>query len=490
MNALVSDLAIRLSASAKVELEQRLLGWMLQDAPGAIAFGACMLRTQAALFDKPHDAILAGILELCDSDRVVTPRSVAASLAGNPGLKELGFEYLENLADSAPPLVSADDAETRMDRALKSWRALMGNRAAAGTVGVVRADTVKATNISWLWPGWLAEGKVHLLAGSPGTGKTTLSLAIAAAITRGGTFPGGARAERGSVLMWSGEDDLADSILPRFKACGGDDTRLHFVRDYRDQDGTAVPFDPSQDLPALADTAMTMEDLRLLILDPVVSAIAGDSHKNTETRRALQPLVRLAERQRIAVLGITHFSKGSGGRDPVERVTGSLAFTAVSRLVMVTAKPKDGGENRRLVRAKSNIGPDGGGFEYALERVLLSEGSDVSGQRVAWGEAIDGTAQELLSEVEMPEDASPSKTASAGAWLLAMLGDGQADVRFLRSVCGQAGHTWATVRRARTALKAQGTEIEAVKSRLPNGGWAWRAAKERKDIEGASPENA
>ena len=82
--------------------------------------------------------------------------------------------------------------------------------------------------------------------------------------------------------------------------------------------------------------------------------MSGDGHKSNDVRRSLQPVVDLAQRLGCAVLGITHFSKGTGGRDPVERITGSLAFAALARLVLVAAKVKadDGGEARRvLVRA-------------------------------------------------------------------------------------------------------------------------------------------
>jgi RecA-family ATPase len=101
----------------------------------------------------------------------------------------------------------------------------------------------------------------------------------------------------------------------------------------------------------------------LLIVDPIVSAVMGDSHKNGEVRRGLQPLVDLAARHACALIGITHYSKGTTGRDPLERVTGSLAFGAVARVVMGTAKPTGPGEPRRLVRAKSNLEPYGGGLE-------------------------------------------------------------------------------------------------------------------------------
>ena len=223
---------------------------------------------------------------------------------------------------------------------------------AASRVNLVRATNIEAEAISWLWCGYLASGKLHILAGSPGTGKTTLAVAMAATITRAGQWPDGTASAGGSVLMWSGEDGLADSLKPRFMANGGEPDRMYFVHSVAEGE-SARPFDPATDIPEMVVAARAIPDLRLMIVDPLVSAVAGDSHKNAEVRRSLQPLVDLGRELGVAILGITHFTKGTQGRDPTERVTGSLAFAAFARLVMCTAKPAEEGRKRRLVRAKA-----------------------------------------------------------------------------------------------------------------------------------------
>src|SRR4029434_4932016 len=194
-----------------------------------------------------------------------------------------------------------------------------------------------------------------------GTAKTTIALDFAAIVSSGGLWPDGTRAEAGNVLIWSGEDDAEDVLASRLEAMGADMTRLFFVGPVR-RGMESASFDPASDLPALERKAETIGGARLLIVDPVVSAVAGDSHKNAETRRSLQPLVNLAQRLDCAALGITHFSKGTGGREPIERITGSLAFGALARVVLVAFKQledrPDGGPARMLVRAKSNISPD------------------------------------------------------------------------------------------------------------------------------------
>ena len=147
--------------------------------------------------------------------------------------------------------------------------------------------------VQWLWPDWLALGKFHLLAGAPGQGKTTIAMGMAATVTIGGRWPDGSCCEAGNVLIWSGEDDYTDTLLPRLIAAGADRSRVFFVDGTRT--GNAVrPFDPSTDTRTLKDAIEKIGSVRLIVIDPVSTAVAGDSHKNTEVRRGLQPLVDLA----------------------------------------------------------------------------------------------------------------------------------------------------------------------------------------------------
>ncbi|WP_370679396.1 AAA family ATPase [Comamonas sp. GB3 AK4-5] len=259
--------------------------------------------------------------------------------------------------------------------------------------------------IRWLWKDWLALGKLHILAGAPGQGKTTLALTMGATITIGGAWPDGSQCEAGNILIWSGEDDPGDTLLPRLLAAGAERSRCYFIEGARTEDGEVQPFDPSRDLPGLLQAIQHIGGIRLLVIDPVVSAVTGDSHKNTEVRRALQPLVNLATACDCAVLGITHFAKGGQGTDPAQRVVGSVAFTAVARVVLVAAKVKsleDGQDARILARSKSNIGPDEGGFNYHLEQCEPLSGIQAS--RIAWGEAVQGNARDLLTDPEGDEE--------------------------------------------------------------------------------------
>ena len=334
-------------------------------------------------------------------------------------------------------------------------------RVATG-LSVIAADRLPPEPIAWLWDGWLARGKVHVLAGAPGTGKTSVALALAATLTTAGRWPDGRTAAAGSVLIWSGEDDPRDTLVPRLLACGADLSRVHFVGSVTEEDGIRA-FDPARDADLLRDHAAAMDPPpALLIVDPIVSAVNGDSHKNAEVRRGLQPLVDLATTVRCVVLGISHFTKGTAGRDPVERVTGSLAFGALARVVLAAAKvsEEDGG-GRVLARAKNNLGPDGGGFGYDIEPLELPDHPGVHTTRILWGAPQEGTARELLGKAETVDDPDErSALEDAKAWLSDTLGLGALDGKELKRLARIEGITERTLYRAAGALgvdrRAQG----------------------------------
>jgi putative DNA primase/helicase len=307
--------------------------------------------------------------------------------------------------------------------------------------------------IRWLWREWLAESRLQILAGAPGAGKTTIAIRVAATVSTGSLWPDGTRSPAGNVVIWSGEDDPADTLIPRLEAAGTDLKRVFIVGRAR-EDGAARPFDPARDMPALADALKKAGDVKLLIIDPVAMVAVKDSHRNAETRRDLQPLVELCRETGAAVLGIHHFAKGSGGREPQERLIGSVAFAAVARLVWVVARvqAQDGQPARNVVmRAKSNIGPDDGGFAYTITQVELEKHQGVCASRVDWGARIEGCARDILAAAERPdEDRSPR--GDAADFLKAILASGPIPVDAILAAARKEGIAEKTLKRAKTDL--------------------------------------
>ena len=347
-------------------------------------------------------------------------------------------------------------------------RAMVG--AEAPTVRLIRGDAVKLQPVRWLWPGFVPLAMLILLGGAPGCGKTTIALSMASTVTRGGEWPGGmGRSPVGDVVIWSGEDSQ-DVLAARLRAMDADMQRVHFVDGVSGLNGEA--FDPGRDMDLLQATLERLESPRLLILDPIVSAVTGDSHKGAEVRRSLQPVVALAQRLGCAVVGITHFSKGTTGRDPAERITGSIAFAALARVVLVAAKVQSGeghegehaAERRVLVRAKSNIGPDDGGLAYTLDRIEVAP--KVEGQRVVWLEALRGSARDVLATAEaVPDDEESSALDDAVQFLRSELRSAPKSASDIFREGRGAGHSERTIRRAKAELR--------VESQKTATGWVW-----------------
>jgi putative DNA primase/helicase len=313
------------------------------------------------------------------------------------------------------------------------------------------AANIKPEPILWLWKNWLALGKLHILAGQPGKGKSTIALKIAAAVSSGGKLPDGTSAKRGGVVIWSAEDDASDTLTPRLEAAGADMSSVHIVRGAKDGKGKR-PFDPSKDVLALCEAIMAIGGAVLIIIDPIVMAVAKDSHKNAETRRELQPIVDLAAELKAALLGVTHFTKGTEGRSPIDRVTGSLAFGALARVVWVAAQRQDDDEGkpgaRVLMLAKSNIGLDKGGFEYELQQSALYSNPDIIASVVSWGDAIDGNARDILAEAEAVKDKDESTVTAlreAKDFLLDLLMDAPLPTKEVQTAARDAGQSWRPV---------------------------------------------
>jgi hypothetical protein len=335
-------------------------------------------------------------------------------------------------------------------------------------IRIIMGSDIEPQAISWQWRDWLANGKLHLLAGRPGSLKTTTALDFAASVTRGGQWPDGSSAAKGDIIMWSGEDAIEDTLLPRFIAAGGDRARIAFIGAVQ-EDGKTRTFDPARDMDKIAAVCAHLGQVSLIIIDPVVAIAKSDSHKNAETRRDLQPLVNLAEQTKAAVLGIHHMTKRSEDADPLDRVSGSLAFGAGPRVVMLNALDrKAGGEPRGvLMRAKNNLGPEHGGFDFAAEMRPLADHPQISAQRILWGDYVNEPASGILARLESKDEQQQGGGRKAATFLRLAL---QAGPRMAAEVIAEGEAAGIPKRVLQRALKRFGGSSEKPGF---GTGWIW-----------------
>lgn len=338
-----------------------------------------------------------------------------------------------------------------------------GNRSAFITRGI----DIKEKPIRWLWRGFLPKGKLTILAGDAGTGKSTLAFNLAATVTRGEEWADGSRCkEPGNVLIWSSEDDPADTIKPRLIAAGADAMRYGVIDGTQGANRERTAFDPSRDMDALRESVRIIGGVSLLIIDPIVSAVAGDMHRANDVRRSLQPVVDFAQEFDCAVLGITHFAKDGKGKSAMHRVVGSQAFAAFARMVLNTVKDHQTKECS-FTRAKSNISADGGGFKYSVKPVILTN-SEIETTVLEWGEPETGSATDILKRAEETEpDDNGSKLYAAQHFLKTELAHGPKAASTLIELARNQQISEKTLRRAKDDLN-----IRAEKHGYA-GGWTW-----------------
>ncbi|OYY58987.1 MAG: hypothetical protein B7Y55_01255 [Polynucleobacter sp. 35-46-207] len=320
-------------------------------------------------------------------------------------------------------------------------------------VQLMKGSNVEMRPITWLIDQWLPMGKLTLLAGAGGTGKTTLALGIAAAITSGGTFPTGQKyLGRSNILIWSSEDDPEDILMPRLAAMGADLERIYILKSVR-EDGDDRTFNAATDLDGLKTAVDSIGGVVLILLDPIIGLVKGNSDKANDVREGLDPLVEFSQNQRCAIIGISHFSKGGQGKDPAERVLGSQAFTALPRMVWGTIIDKDTGD-RVLVRLKTNLSARDGGFLYSVEQTQYN-GIDTS--IVIWKGQIEGSSHQIISNAEAVDfdGENGSELGDCAQWLKSYLEDvgGSQEKKVIADLARANGYGNSSLYRAKDALK-------------------------------------
>lgn len=313
------------------------------------------------------------------------------------------------------------------------------------------ASEYTSSEIKWIWKNYIARGKLHLLAAPPGSAKTLLAIAIAALLSNNWVFPDGWRLNReGCIVIWSDEDSIEDVLKPRLIAANANLDNIFFIDSMSFNNDESHPIDPTVDLRHLSE-CFPEREIDLIIFDPITSLIKGDSNKQMDVRNSLRWVTELAEEKSCAVLGITHFTKGTAGSSPVERITGSVAFSALSRIALtILASPNS--DRKVFCIAKSNLGMDRGGFEFTVEEVSITE--NISAPKIKWIKEHDQSAYQISNDLNRRED----QRINHGAidTLNSILEQGPQEINLVKRAMKDHGFSEKQTRTAREHLKVTG----------------------------------
>lgn len=314
---------------------------------------------------------------------------------------------------------------------------------------VVRMDEVQPEAVTWLWPQRFALGKLSLISGNPGLGKSFVTLDIAARVSTGSVWPDGTVNKAGGVLIVCCEDGLADTVRPRLDAAGADVSRICCVPEFADFSLANVD--------KLERMIQQTPDCKTVILDPI-SAYAGkiDSHNNTEVRALLKPITDLAAKYNVAIIAVSHLRKGFG--EAIQLTLGAMGWTAAARSVYTVVKDPDDptGQTRFLLPAKNNLGKDHGGLSYKLQNI---EGGQQAA--VAWSnDPVERSVDEVLAASRPKRERD-----EAAEWLKDFLADGSKPSTEVYDAAQAAGHAKRTIERAKGRV--------GVRSVKEPDGWVW-----------------
>ena len=345
----------------------------------------------------------------------------------------------------------------------------------------VRLSDVTPEALRWLWTGRIPAGKITVLDGDPGLGKSTLLCELAARISRGDPLPGDnsePTAPRG-VLLFSAEDDVHNTIRPRIDAAGGDPERIVVFVAVPDGTDTGRPFALPRDLPIL-DALVERVDAALVIFDPLVAFLpAGVSASiDQHVRHALGKLKASAERTGAAIVLVRHLNK-SASANPLYRGLGSVGIIGAARSALLLAADPEDPQRRILALAKGNLSRPPASLAFRLEEIPAAQVA-----RVVWDSESPWTATELLdAHVQKMADGNDtlSAIAAARAWLREALAAGPRPASELRDEAADRGIGQNALYAARKA-----ESITMAKERRVHGRWFWalETAPDEREAEG------
>jgi hypothetical protein len=309
-------------------------------------------------------------------------------------------------------------------------------------------STVNPEQVSWLWPGRIPLGKLTILDGDPGLGKSVLTLTLAAMVTAGQSMPfaerePGVDPDPAGVVLLSAEDGLDDTIRPRLDAAGADVERVLALDRIPDRNHDRLPVLPAD--VGYIRMAIRRVGAKLVVIDPLTAFLGSDTnaHKDQDCRRALHPLAVVAQETGAAVVVVRHLNKAAGG-SPLYRGGGSIGIIGAARSGLLVARDPDNPDRRVLASTKSN-----------LARLPASIAFDLStagngALRIGWIGPSPHTAESLLAAPRDDEDRDA--VAEALDVLRTILDGGSRPANDVKREARKAGVSERTLARAKTLL--------------------------------------
>ena len=335
---------------------------------------------------------------------------------------------------------------------------------------LVNLSRVQREEVKWLWPDRIPLGRLTGIVGDPGVGKSWLTLAVGAAVTKGAALPGQeSHGESGRVLLLTTEDGLSDTVVPRLDDMGADLGRVTVLTAVRDAKGNERHPSLLTDIPEM-EKALADGSYKLVIIDPL-NAYLGvnlDTHRDAALRSALTPLAALAERWGVAVLFVHHLNKGQRDR-AIYRLQGSIAVVAASRVVHLVGVNPDDESERVFANIKNN-----------LAKPLSALAFELTEGRFLWRGESTVTEAALLRADE--DESERSAHDEAVDFLYIVLGDGPVEVKQIRREAHEAGISERTLDRAKHSLGVK-ADRQGEPGQQGGGVWFWALP----NVKGANP---
>lgn len=331
-------------------------------------------------------------------------------------------------------------------------------------------STIQSTRISWMCKGRLASGKITVLDGDPGLGKSTIVLDWAARITTGRALPGmdgwtddiQVTKPRGVVLL-SAEDGESDTIRPRLDIAGADTSRVVVLKMVDDQGNEFLPT-LGRHLWAI-EQQIEATNASLLVVDPLMAYLDAEvnANRDQDVRRVFSPIASMAERTGCAVIVLRHLNKATG-MSALYRGGGSIGIIGGARVGLLAHKDNDDetGQRRLLMVQKANIGPEALTLVYQLAGV---EGTDHA--RVEWLGESSVTASSIMAQEPDPVDRTDATDAEL--WLADVLQEGEMSSNDVFRDGKRAGFSERTMKRAKASLNVRRVKRGYGK----DGSWFW-----------------